>query len=385
MPQAGFHIQSEIESGGSCEEKKQEESEDESPVSQPTLGQTSELGGPGINIITGNKMVEEILQALSGLVHVTRQQAKAVSTATYLQLHAVFGDHSRWQDILAAVALVQKKHGVYINPTDNWFTQNIRKFGRGFDMKQLKDPARLAAKFDRLSENYDHWTVGNQSRVESFIVQCAKKNEMIIFDNEACDDVDKPSKTRKAKVLDVACGIGLQGQVLRLMDFEGQIYGCDISPGMIQRVWDRGCYDCAFIADANGLLPALSKAEGGGGLLPLFDVVICTGAMELLEDKQSVLAGIAKVTKPGGELWVSFQHDTTRKLGQQVSATEHQSVKGITQDAVVALLSEAGFGQLLSMDVSPNAFYTPSPAQDGTLLPVPYLFLVAKKDEGGAV
>jgi len=313
-------------------------------------------------------IVHDLQQALTGLVSVTTAQANAMRTATSKQLLSVFGDHPRGHDILAAVSSVQKKHGTYVDPKDNWFTQNVKKFGRGFNMKQLQsDP--LALKFDRLSTHYDHWTVGNSSKVESFIVQSAKNNASILLPRSQ----DTPSSV-EVRILDVACGIGLQGQVLRLFGFQGELVGTDISSGMIKRAQERGCYNRTYVANANKDLSSLQCGESGP---ELYDVVICTGAMELLNQAR-VLTQLAKVTRQGGEIWVSFQHKTTSDPTK--NPTRHQNVQGIALDEAIGLLHQAGFDNVLSVETCTDAFYTPSPAQDGTLCPVPYLFITARKE-----
>lgn len=318
---------------------------------------------------TSNKVniILDLRQSLDGLsdVSFSELQVKTLCTATTRQLAAVYSDLPQGNDIVEAVTSVQKKHGVFIDPEDNWFTQNLVKFGRGFNMKRLQDdPSILASKFDRLANRYDHWTVGNRSKVESFIVRCVRETSRVL-----------PGAGRGTRVLDVACGIGLQGQILRLCGFQGRIVGTDISAGMVKRVIERGCYDYAYVSDAN---QTLSCCHDDVDTPPPYDVVICTGALELL-DQAKALQNISNETKSGGEIWVSFQLDTTDK--QMQNSTQHQNVRGITREDALNLLQDAGFGDIVSVDTCPNAFYTPSPAQDGSLLPVPYLFIVAKKKD----
>lgn len=348
---------------------------------------------------------QELREALGALFDdVTDDlQLNALRTATTQQLLAVYRDHSLGTDIVEAVARIQRKHGLFIDPQDNWFTQRLAKakdtaFGKGFDMNHLNNPSVLASKFDRLANRYDHWTVGNQSKVESFIVRCARETSSAL--SEAGTG---------ARVLDIACGIGLQGQVLRLCGFKGELVGSDISSGMVRRVKERGCYNHAYVWDANQSSDRTNAAnvttasvgeedteviknlsEAGDALESIFspaqvdvdanlvarqkpyDVVICTGAMELL-DHQTVLVQISKMTRPGGELWVSFQLD----VGEE-SPTQHQNVQGVTRNRAIGALREAGFHER-SVEACSDAFYTPSPARDGSLLAVPYLFVVATK------
>ena len=327
----------------------------------------------------------------------------ALLSATLPQLNAVFENHDKKSRIITVVTEIQKRHEQeekeqanresrdddqhkgfscsYIDPEDNWFTQNKKRFGKGFDLKRLaNDPEQLAQKFDKLSTYYDQWTVGNRSKVERFIVQSAR---------HWISSMSSPSTG--LRVLDVACGIGLQGQILRLCGYQGHLVGTDISAGMIERTMERGCYDQAFVANANQPFlvdtPSLKANDDDD---KLFDVVICTGAMELLNQRQvlqnaaSVLKGNpheeSSVAQQGGQLWVSFQlvDSCSSDPSNGNSSTAHQNVHGIAEQEAMKLLDETGF-DVMTKEVVPDAFYTPSPMQDGSLLPVPYLFVLAQK------
>ena len=169
------------------------------------------------------------------------------------------------------------------------------------------------------------------------------------------------------RVLDAACGIGLPGHQLRLGGYKGIIIGTDISPGMVARTLARGAHNSAFVADANEGL----TLESG-----TFDLVVCTGAMELLQHAV-VLREFARLLKPAGELWASFQHEeaSPHALSSVVSRhlTAHQNVFGVTTAELHAELLAAGL-KLIEEERCDAAFYTP---RDGSLLPVPYLMVRA--------
>lgn len=257
---------------------------------------------------------------------------------------------------------VQKRHGLYIDPANNWFTQNVKRFGAGFDMKKLTEqPGVLSAKFDRLSTKYDQWTVGNKSRVEHWLAHTARA---------AAPELRSPD----VRILDVACGIGLPAHMLRLSGFRGHITGTDISPGMCEQAQARGCYDHVFVADVN--IDGLANIATGS-----MDLVVCTGAMELL-DHVRVLGEFARVLHPGGSLWVSFQWEGVQDEAtaeELPCPTVHQNVRGVRVEDALYKLAEAGFSVCKDHGIEKcrEAFHTPSPAQDGSLLPVPYIFFVA--------
>eukprot|EP00326_Haptolina_ericina_P026254 CAMPEP_0181178306 /NCGR_PEP_ID=MMETSP1096-20121128/5654_1 /TAXON_ID=156174 ORGANISM="Chrysochromulina ericina, Strain CCMP281" /NCGR_SAMPLE_ID=MMETSP1096 /ASSEMBLY_ACC=CAM_ASM_000453 /LENGTH=694 /DNA_ID=CAMNT_0023266575 /DNA_START=24 /DNA_END=2108 /DNA_ORIENTATION=- len=259
------------------------------------------------------------------------------------------------QEMKAAVIAAQHEVGTFIDPEDNWFTQNISRFGGGFDMAQLMaQPGRLAAKFDRLSDKYDQWTVGNRCTYYDWLAKAAATAPEL--------------RSATATVIDVACGIGLPGHMLRLCGFQGRMLATDISPGMLSHARERRVFDSLFVANAN---EGLALADGS------IDLIVCFGAMELL-DHRVVLAEFARVLKPGGTLWASFQWEgaTDADGAAMANPTEHQNVHGVTLLQLTAELEAAGFdAQRTTIDKSACAFYTPSPQQDGSLLPVPYLYV----------
>merc|ERR1712100_13086 len=98
-------------------------------------------------------------------------------------------------------------------------------------MKQLTaEPGLLAAKFDRLSGKYDHWTTGNRPRVQEWLARQAHAHEADLGNKDV-------------HILDVACGIGLPAHQLRLSGYQGYMAGTDISSGMVERSRERGAYD----------------------------------------------------------------------------------------------------------------------------------------------
>ena len=98
--------------------------------------------------------------------------------------------------------------------------------------------------------------------------------------------------------------------------------------------------------------------------------------MELL-DQKSVLAEFARVLKKEGLLWVTFQ-----ALSDHCNPTAHQNILGISREKLLENLKESSFeitGDGAHLELCEAAFYTPSPLQDGTLLPVPYWLVNARK------
>jgi len=249
----------------------------------------------------------------------------------------------------SGVVAVQKRQGLWMDPEDNWFTRNVSRFGKGFDMEQLgKDRAKLTSKFDRLSPNYEAWTLGNRSVVEDWVAK-------MMHDAEQHGVL-----TARSHVLDVACGAGLMGHTLRMVGYGGMLSGVDISPGMVDQAHGRRCYDVLWAQDVREGV----EAETGSA-----DVVLCTGAMELL-NVTTALTEFRRLLSSTGELWITFQlRDAAQK-----DSTAHQHVQGMEMSDIERELCEHGFN-VRSVETCASAFFTPSPAQDGSLLPVPYAFL----------
>jgi len=255
----------------------------------------------------------------------------------------------------AAVMAAQRECGSFVS--GQWYTSNIPKFGGGFDMAQLTaQPGKLAAKFDRMAEKYCDWTVGNHCSYYHWVARAAR-------------EVGVELQGADARILDVACGIGLPGHTLRLSGFAGHLSGTDLSAGMLARSSERRVYDHLFVANANEGLTSVPRAS--------LDLVLCVGAMEIL-DHAAVLPEFARILKPGGRLWATFQWEgAVNETGAAIpSPTAHQNVSGVTIEQLTAELEAAGFdAEGASIEKTPCAFYTPSPRQDGSVLPVPYLYV----------
>jgi len=305
------------------------------------------------------ELVENVIRSLGskGIVgneHWLRMLAFALPP----QMEAAFGgDDPANQLLRSLVEAAQREHGMFIDPQDNWFTRNVKRFGGGFDMRKLmSEPGLLATKFDRLSNKYHEWHVGNSSRVEFWLTSCACKY---------ASEYGGP----EIRILDVACGIGLPVHQLRLCGYKGRALGTDISHGMIECTKIRGAHDDHLVANTNEGLPSVSSAS--------IDLVLCTGALELL-DQAAVLATFARILKGGGRAWLSFQLELPEECEARQHPTAHQNIKGLTRQEIEEKLLDADL-EIEDAERCDNAFYTPSPQQDGSLLPVPYLFVVARK------
>jgi predicted TPR repeat methyltransferase len=94
-------------------------------------------------------------------------------------------------------------------------------------------------------------------------------------------------------VLDLGCGTGLSGAVLR--GLARQLTGIDLSPRMLAHARGRGLYDRLIEGD---IVPVLA------GLGTNFDLVAAADVFVYFGDLEALLASAARALRPGG--WLAF-------------------------------------------------------------------------------
>jgi SAM-dependent methyltransferase len=105
------------------------------------------------------------------------------------------------------------------------------------------------------------------------------------------------------RVLDMGCGAGVDTILAAMMAGpDGSAVGVDIVPEMLARAGSNlgmaGINNVSFQKTAGHKLPFPADE---------FDVVISNGVINLIPDKEGVLAEIHRVLKPGGRLMVADQ------------------------------------------------------------------------------
>ena len=217
-------------------------------------------------------------------------------------------------------------------------------------MNNFNEKNKISQKFDKLSTNWEDFVSGMKYEyVFEWISKQYKLNKL----------------EEKNIIFDECCGVGLQGQTIRLLGYKGKLIGCDISEGMLTKAYSRGIYNNLFVQDMNEELQLFDN---------YVDVIINVGSMELLNIPK-VLKNSYKVLKNQGIFLLSFQWDNG------TNSTEHQNIKGIKEEEAVKLLENEGF-KIENIDKCENAFYTPKPNQEKSeseLAPVPYIFIKAYK------
>ena len=108
------------------------------------------------------------------------------------------------------------------------------------------------------------------------------------------------------RILDAGAGDGLTGVALRSAGFgdEAHISACDISPSMLRKAQERGCYQETHVVDLNQP-PFDDTLQQPAGR---YDIVQCIGTLTHISPTAGTLAELVRLTKPGG--WVCFSHRT---------------------------------------------------------------------------
>ena len=151
----------------------------------------------------------------------------------------------------------------------------------------------------------------------------------------ACE-VARRCADRHVPVLDVACGTGLVGAALARHGFD-RLTGLDLSPEMLDRAREKGCYRALIAGDVGGNWPV----ERGQ-----FGVILCIGALTVGHMDVTVLRRMIEALGPGGLVLADIEASTF--AGQGYAAV------------LEALRSEVGLAEVTVQDAH---FYAPGPKE----------------------
>lgn len=133
-------------------------------------------------------------------------------------------------------------------------------------------------------------------------------------------------------ILDAGCGVGAFSEPLTR---ENTVYGVDFSEKSLEFAAARG------LRTMTGDLTALQFDTG------MFDVVMCIGVIQLIENYMPVLKELSRVTKPGGTLLVQTLHKNSvqRKLLRLFEQSKKFD-KMYGMDELKQAFSQYGFEQI---------------------------------------
>lgn len=137
--------------------------------------------------------------------------------------------------------------------------------------------------FDREAPTYAQGYLGDSSAAHSFNVRLRRVYELLHGRNGG-------------RVLDVGCGPGIT--VDRLVESGFEVYGVDISPAMIDQC--RRAF--AHLPTAHFSVGRIERLDFPDAF---FDVVLCMGVVEYVDDDRIVAQEMARVTKPGGTVIIT--------------------------------------------------------------------------------
>jgi predicted TPR repeat methyltransferase len=122
-------------------------------------------------------------------------------------------------------------------------------------------------------------------------------------------------------VLDLGCGTGLCGPLLRPL--ARTLVGVDLSPRMLDKARERGCYDELVCADIEAHLRPLQSAV---------DLVVAADVFIYLGSLQGVFAGVQGGLRPGGHFAFSIeQHEGTSDYALQNTSRYAHGIGYVTQ------------------------------------------------------
>ncbi len=142
-----------------------------------------------------------------------------------------------------------------------------------------------------------------------------------------------------AQVLEVGCGPGVTLHSIRQHAPQGHVVGLDRSPVMVRQARQRNAE--AIRAGA------MEVREGNIAALPFaeaqFDLVVAIHVMYFWEDAVATLQELRRVIQPGGSIALGFALRQNAPLMSQRAFAQAGAQFPETTDAVVALLTQAGF------------------------------------------
>jgi SAM-dependent methyltransferase len=142
------------------------------------------------------------------------------------------------------------------------------------------------------------------------------------------------------KVLDLGCGNGLVGKVLKSKGASGKVFGIDLSEKMCAEARESGYYFSVAQADLSMGLPFIESFE--------FDLVTAFGVMEFLPEHSNLLKCIHRLLRRGGETWLTFEKSVPGWPESGVPHPENGVVKYHyqTPEILCKLLEEIGFEEI---------------------------------------
>ena len=181
----------------------------------------------------------------------------------------------------------------------------------------------------------------NEKEIGKFFDECAQNGIMDSFEPEDEAKIRECLEYWNIQpghyILEPGCGSGrLTEYLASAVGFEGKVYACDLSCEMIARAKKRNLPEQVIIY--SGSVNSVPAADN------YFDKVICFQVFPHFSDKILAMTEIARVLKPGGDLWINhlLSREEVNNLHRNASGVVI-SHKILPSDEMHRLLSDTGF------------------------------------------
>ena len=152
----------------------------------------------------------------------------------------------------------------------------------------------LSEHFSGLTAYWKDIYTSTVKRWDFFHQVAARKRKEVVL-----DFVDRYARGRSMRILDSGCGAGVIME--ELLRRGHRVYGIDISPDMLRETAETLK---EFQLDDTAL--RVGSVEGLDFPDRSFDLSLCIGVLQYLEDDELALKELARVTKPGGQVIISL-------------------------------------------------------------------------------
>ena len=176
----------------------------------------------------------------------------------------------------------------------------------------MTDPSKAQPQ----SSGLDPRLARNYSEKNSDEVRLTYRNWADTYDRDLLDEfgyraphaaveaLEKLLPSRDSVILDMGCGTGLVGELLRELGYR-HLDGLDLSPEMLEKAEARGVYRALGEADLTHTLT----------LEPIYDAVICVGVFSHHRNQPFDLVKLFAGLKPGGALVATVNGKGWRDIG----------------------------------------------------------------------
>ena len=170
---------------------------------------------------------------------------------------------------------------------------------------------------------------------------------------------------RLPRVLDLGCGHGYVGRLLKDANAAGWVYGLDANARLLQKARATGAYRAVIQADFNEPIPVAEEL--------CFDIVSLIGASEFVRELDGLVHKAFKMLSLGGELWLTCEETSADSLPSgAVDPTYGFSFYHHTLADIESACASIGFSEII---IKRGPGYTR--AKSGRV--VPYLYICAKR------